>query len=178
MSKDFKIIDYLKHGTTRQKEVFGIFKNHSIMEKLEEYSPILVGTIPINIDIDNSDLDIICFAKNLNSFLEFLNNKFSNEDEFIVIQKNIKGRQCVLARFRLDNYDCEIFGQNVPTHEQDAYLHMIKEYEILEKEGPEFRKTIIELKRTGLKTEPAFAQLLGIKGNPYSGLLKYQAHIN
>ena len=52
---------------------------------------------------------------------------------------------------------------------------MIKEFEILEKEGDEFRRKIIELKELGLKTEPAFAKLLGLSGDPYVELLKYQS---
>ncbi len=52
---------------------------------------------------------------------------------------------------------------------------MIKEYEILEKEGEEFRKQIINLKEKGWKTEPAFAKLLGLKEDPYLELLNYSA---
>ena len=46
---------------------------------------------------------------------------------------------------------------------------------ILEKEGEEFRKQIINLKEKGWKTEPAFAKLLGLKEDPYLELLNYSA---
>ncbi len=58
-----------------------------------------------------------------------------------------------------------------------AYRHMIKEYEILKMYGEEFRKQIIQLKRQGLKTEPAFGVLLGLKNDPYIELLNYQIKI-
>jgi hypothetical protein len=49
---------------------------------------------------------------------------------------------------------------------------MIAEYKILQEEGEEFKQKIIELKKQGIKTEPAFGILLGLE-NPYEDLLKY-----
>ncbi len=52
-----------------------------------------------------------------------------------------------------------------------AYRHMIIEYRILLEKGEAFRQSIVELKRQGMQTEPAFALLLGLKGDPYTELL-------
>jgi hypothetical protein len=49
---------------------------------------------------------------------------------------------------------------------------MITEYRILLEKGEAFRSQIVELKRQGMKTEPAFALLLGLEGDPYLELLK------
>ena len=51
---------------------------------------------------------------------------------------------------------------------------MIIEYDLLNKYGETFRQQIIQLKRKGYKTEPAFCKALGIEGNPYLELLKYE----
>lgn len=51
---------------------------------------------------------------------------------------------------------------------------MLIEYKILEQQGEEFRKEILELKERGYKTEPAFALLLGLQGNPYEALLQLE----
>ena len=56
----FKDIEYLKFGSERQKLAFHEIKQHRILEILEKYNPILTGTIPIGIDLPESDLDIIC----------------------------------------------------------------------------------------------------------------------
>lgn len=48
---------------------------------------------------------------------------------------------------------------------------MIAEYKILQAKGEEFKQKIIELKKQGIKTEPAFGMLLGLE-NPYEELLK------
>lgn len=45
-----------------QQKAYQVITDHAILEKLAQYNPILVGTIPINIDIEESDLDIICYA--------------------------------------------------------------------------------------------------------------------
>ena len=73
----------------------------------------------------------------------------------------------------LGSFVFEIFGQNLPTEEQNAYRHMIKEHSILLEKGEEFRKQIIALKLRGIKTEPAFADLLGLEGDPYKAILDY-----
>lgn len=48
---------------------------------------------------------------------------------------------------------------------------MLIEYNLLKTYGDPFRERIIQLKKQGIKTEPAFAQLLGLKGDPYLALL-------
>ena len=48
------------------------------------------------------------------------------------------------------------------------------EYNLLNKHGEKFRQQIIELKRQGYKTEPAFALVLGLTGDPYIELLKFE----
>ena len=49
---------------------------------------------------------------------------------------------------------------------------MIIENDILKEKGLDFKQKIKQLKSDGLKTEPAFAKLLGLQGNPYIELLK------
>jgi hypothetical protein len=56
---DFTRIDYLKDGNERQKKAYEVLTKYRIFEKLKDYSPILAGTVPIEIDINGSDLDII-----------------------------------------------------------------------------------------------------------------------
>ena len=60
---DFLNIDYLKSGTARQQKAFEVLNENLILQKLSDFTPVLVGTIPINIAIDSSDLDIACYWK-------------------------------------------------------------------------------------------------------------------
>jgi len=171
---DFKDISYLKSGNERQQKVYQLLIAHAIFEKLDKYKPILVGTIPINIDIENSDLDIICYVQNNEQFRYDLVHHFQQEKEF-VISNNIKF-SALKANFFVDDFEIEIFGQKTPTEKQNAYRHMLIEHQILLEKGEDFRLQIVELKNLGYKTEPAFAKLLSLEGNAYEALLRLDAH--
>ncbi len=54
---------------------------------------------------------------------------------------------------------------------------MIIEHEILNRRGESFRQQIIDLKRQGYKTEPAFGIAFGLVENPYEELLIYTPSI-
>lgn len=171
---DFSNIEYLKSGNQKQQEAFEILTQNKILSKLAEFDPILVGTIPINIDIENSDLDIICHWKNKIDFTEKLNSLFGKENEFTIREAIINEKKSIIANFKINDFEIEVFGQNTPTKNQNGYKHMIIEHEILQSKGENFRLEIIKLKQKGYKTEPAFAFLLGLKGDPYVELLGYK----
>ncbi|NBP71016.1 MAG: DUF4269 domain-containing protein, partial [Cytophagia bacterium] len=44
-------LDYLKTGNSKQQAVYQLLIEHAVFNKLESFSPILTGTIPINVDI-------------------------------------------------------------------------------------------------------------------------------
>lgn len=168
---DFTTVNYLKEGNERQKRAYEVLVKHKIFEKLSDYSPLLAGTIPIEIDIEGSDLDIICEVKDSAEFEKFLIQVFENFD--VKIKKSdTDNEEFLVCNFELEEFPVEIFGQNKPVIEQNAYRHMIAEYKILEEKGKDFKQKIIELKKKGIKTEPAFGILLGLE-NPYEDLLKF-----
>ncbi|OXE95318.1 uncharacterized protein DUF4269 [Flavobacterium araucananum] len=171
---DFTSIEYLKTGNQKQVHAFEVLSQNKVLINLAQFDPILVGTIPINIDIKNSDLDIICYWKNKPNFIAKLNTLFGNQNEFRIKETPIDNQETVITKFKINDFEIEIFGQNIPTKNQNGYKHMIIEYEILKTKGENFRLEIIKLKQNGYKTEPAFAFLLGLNGDSYSELLKYQ----
>ncbi|MBW3521779.1 DUF4269 domain-containing protein [Chryseobacterium sp. NKUCC03_KSP] len=168
---DFTKLDYLKIGNKKQKKAYEVLTKYKIFEKLSNYSPILAGTIPIEIDIEESDLDIICEVGDNAKFETYLNQNFAEFD--LNIEKiTIKEENSIICNFELEDFPIEIFGQNKPITQQNAYRHMIAEYKILQEKGEEFKQKIIDLKKKGIKTEPAFGLLLGLE-NPYEDLLKF-----
>ncbi|RZL37072.1 MAG: DUF4269 domain-containing protein, partial [Pedobacter sp.] len=66
---DFQDISYLKNGNERQKSAYQTLIKYQIFEKLSGFNPLLAGTIPIDIDIPESDLDIICYWQNVTDFI-------------------------------------------------------------------------------------------------------------
>jgi len=171
---NFFNIHYLKHGNQRQQSAYQTLISHQIMEKLEAYAPILTGTIPINIDIESSDLDIICYWENKGNFIKALTTLFIAEKDFHLHESLIEKQETIVCNFKIDTFEIEVFGQNIPSESQNAYRHMLIEHQILQREGEDFRLKVIELKKNGYKTEPAFAKLLDLEGNPYHALLAYQ----
>ena len=53
----------------------------------------------------------------------------------------------------------------------NAYRPMLVEARVLRLLGEEFMRRVVELKEKGVKTEPAFARLLGLDGDPYIAVL-------
>ncbi|MBQ4914201.1 DUF4269 domain-containing protein [Maribacter sp. MMG018] len=175
--KNFRNIEYLKRGNERQKLAFSEIKKHKIFEILEKYDPILTGTIPIGIDTPESDLDIICECKDHFEFTRYLTKQFFEKKDFKVYSKKQNGIESTVAEFKTDNFVFEIFGQNIPTEKQNAYRHMVIENHILNQKGTDFKQRIQKLKADGIKTEPAFAKLLGLKGDPYTELLTLEKNL-
>lgn len=171
---DFSTIEYLKFGNQKQILAYDILTRNTILLNIAEFEPILVGTIPINIDIENSDLDIICYWKNKTDFKAKIQSAFGKEKEFTIRETQIDNKETVVANFKIDPFEIEIFGQNIPTKNQNGYKHMIIEDQILTSKGENFRLEIIKLKQKGYKTEPAFGLLLGLKNDPYLELLNYK----
>jgi len=173
---DFTTLEYLQSGNERQKRAYEVLTKHKAFEKLKPYSPVLAGTIPIGIDIESSDLDIICEV-DLRFEEDFLDDiMFSRlipaDAEVKVENITIEGEKSIVLNFMLEEFPIEIFGQNKPVLAQNAYQHMMAEYRILKEKGDDFKYKIIELKKQGIKTEPAFGLLMDLK-NPYKELLKF-----
>lgn len=172
---DFTKIEYLKSGNQRQRRAYEVLTQYKIFEKLNKYSPLLAGTIPIEIDVEGSDLDIICkvdlrFEKDFLEEVVFI-ELIPADVEVSVERTVINNEKSITLNFMLEEFPIEIFGQNKPSTEQNAYRHMIAEYKILQEKGEDFKQKIIELKKQGIKTEPAFGMLMQLE-NPYEDLLK------
>lgn len=95
MSGKFDNIEYLKQGSTRQKQAYAVLKEYEVLSKLKDFSPILVGTIPINIAIENSDLDIICHWKDKMVFVNTLKTLFGKYSNFNIREDLSDNRRSV-----------------------------------------------------------------------------------
>lgn len=162
----------LQTGTHSQQLAYRLLTELDLMNALKHYSPVLCGTIPLGIDIPSSDLDVICDVRQFERFERTVTALYRELPQFRLKRKKIRGVPTVKANFCYQGKAFELFGQPQCVECQYAYLHMKIEHMLL-MAHPEWKEKAIEMKKQGVKTEPAFASLLGISGDPYEGLLAY-----
>lgn len=156
--------------TNRFSDCTSLLKEHQILQILSEFSPEFVGSIPIGVDLPQSDIDIICELK---PSLPKVLGSFSSYPDFQISEKVLGEIHSLICRFSLGSEKVEIVAQELSPKKQISYLHMILEEKILKEKGTNFRLSVLEKKKAGKSTEEAFAELLGLKGDPYSSLLEY-----
>lgn len=149
--QNFLTIDYLEHGNEIQHNVFHLLRNHQILEKLDTYKPIVVGTIPIEINIENSDIDIIGETSNFEKATNHLTENFSHYIEFKIDQLINNNETCLTCNFRIDTFEIEIYLENKIPTEQNAYRHMLIEAKLLENLTNHSKTKSSNLKRMGTK---------------------------
>ena len=50
---------YLQYGTRRQRQAYQALQSLGVGQILAAYEPILTGTVPLDLDLARSDLDLI-----------------------------------------------------------------------------------------------------------------------
>jgi ribosomal protein S18 acetylase RimI-like enzyme len=145
-----------------------------LFHQLAPFQPTLIGTFPLGLQVDGSDLDIACTCEDLDAFERALRTALS---DLGIAQPRIERSPipAVVAAFSLGDDAIEIFGQALPVTAQRGFRHMVVEGQLLVIGGAALAARIRELRRSGVKTEPAFAQALGLTGDPYEALLSLEA---
>lgn len=93
------IVKYLKNGNPRQQEVYNVMMELQLMEKLCEFDPILVGTIPIEIDLPDSDLDVICCVSEFDLFNGAINERLDDIHNFQFSYFTKTGSESLVVQF-------------------------------------------------------------------------------
>lgn len=155
--------DLKKRTMTESSEI------KEILAILQDYTPIIIGTFPIGINISGSDIDIACYARDLKAIRKIVQHHFSDYSSFY---EKINTKRYA-ASFYVESIQIEIYAEPIPTKQQNGYRHMVIENRILKLLDASFRNAIINLKEKGYKTEPAFGKLLKMK-EPYTELLLFE----
>jgi hypothetical protein len=141
---------------------------------LAAYDPRIAGTLPLGIGRPDSDIDVLCHAPDAQAFAHDVWSAFGNQTGFSMRQWTGDERP-VIASFRAHGWPFEIFGHPSPVSEQRGWRHFTIERRLLELGGKTFQRAIRDRRAEGTKTEPAFAGVLGLSGDPYLGLLEIAA---
>ena len=118
MSIPWQDIAYLARGNERQRRAYCVLERLQVLSVLRDYTPVLVGTVPIAIDIGTSDLDVICEAHDLDAFEELVVDAFGGQPGFRLKRERANDLPVVVANFESE-FPIEIFGQPRPVVEQN-----------------------------------------------------------
>ncbi len=179
VSFDLYSIEYLKDGSERQRRAYAVLKELGLIEKISLWTGgeiemglhlTLAGSVPIDVAVENSDLDIIVCAPDLKVMGEIFRRELGSFHGFRQERGIVLGVATLMTHFEFGGEVFEIFTQNVPIPRQNAVVHMLVEERLLLLGGDGFRDRVMALRRAGVKTEPAFGEVLGLE-EPYRDLL-------
>ncbi|UOR05081.1 DUF4269 domain-containing protein [Hymenobacter aerilatus] len=165
-------------GDARQQQAYHTLHALGILATLQAFDPVLAGTLPLGIATPVSDLDVICavWPERQGAFRELLHTHYASLPGFVLRETVGQDQAAIVCNFQYQAFAVEVFGQACPSRQQYAVRHMLVEHRVLEAGGEPWRLAIQQLKQQGLKTEPAFATLLRLPGNPYEALLALEPY--
>ncbi len=162
----------LSRGTERQKLAYQALQRLGIFELLKEHCPVVAGSIPIDVDLPDSPLEIFCSTDNLETFSEDVNQHFRDCEKFELHHTVIRNQPTVTAKFSSYEFHIELFAQGQSVFTQPAVVCTLVEARLLTFAPKEAKDKIRELKNKGLSTDQAFAQCFEIAGDAREELLK------
>lgn len=141
-----------------------------ILVKLSAYQPELISTIFVGLDTPTSDIDIICCYQSQANFIAEITQSCATFEQF----KLKHSPEHVVVEFEFKQYLFEVFACTTPSQQQLGYRHfqIMKRLAVIA--GESFTQPVIELKKSGLKTEPAICKVLNIQGDPYTAILQIE----
>ena len=135
----------------------------NFLKKIAPFNPLISGTIPLAIHTKESDLDILLETSDFDLLAKEIKDHFKNAQIKIL-------DHYLLANFNYNNLNVELYAEKTSPLMQNAHRHLRIEARLLKILGEQFVRDIKKLKEAGVKTEPAFGQLLGLS-SPYEDLL-------
>lgn len=158
--------------TEKIKKAQEAIAQSQVMEIFAAYSPQIVSTIFVELDTDQSDIDVICEYSNQSAFVSLLTSEFRLYESF----KLDVSDHYAMGRFKQGGFLFELYGATVPVARQAAYRHYKVMQRLVRLAGDEFKQQVRDLKLHGLKTEPAISRILGLEGEPYAAVLGLETH--
>jgi hypothetical protein len=141
-----------------------------VLGRLAPFDPRVAGTPPLGLNLPGSDIDVLCFAPDARAFTDAVWHNFSNAPAFTAKQLMRQPRP-VVASFEVAGWRIEIYGEAIPVEQQRGWRHFAVERRLLKLGAEDLAAAVLARRGQGMKTEPAFAAVLGLRGDPYLALL-------
>lgn len=132
-----------------------------------------IGTPPLGLATEDSDIDIACTSPDFERFSAVVCDAFGQMEAFSVRQVDHLAASAAVASFNAMGWEVELFCQKLAIDCQWGGRHFRVEARLLAL-APHLKDAVMRLKRKRLKTEPAFAQVLSLPGDPYVALLELE----
>lgn len=156
----------------KNRKVYEALVDSQLLKILNQYSPLVAGTFPLGLSVYDSDLDILLECSELDSFEKMIKEQFGNFLNFKSSFETVEGNNTLIVNFIHKGVPFELFAQYTPSVNQRAYQHFLIEERLLSIGGDKFHRLLLSQREKGLKTELAFSETLGLKGNAYESLLE------
>jgi len=82
MAMDWQDISYLKDGNPRQQAAYNTLQKLDILNVLGEFKATLVSTVCVDLDTEDSDLDVICQLNDPSFFETVIRQEFGGCQNF------------------------------------------------------------------------------------------------
>jgi Domain of unknown function (DUF4269) len=129
----------------------------------------VVGALPLGLAVADSDIRVVCHAADTGRFAQAVSTYFHDAQGFRLTLWTSADR-AVVARFESYGWRIKIFGSSERVHDQVTWRHFEVERRLLALDGEGLRSAVMTLRAQGLKTEPAFAEVLKLPGDPYAAI--------
>ena len=106
---DFDDISCLLKGNSKQRAANKVLTEILVFEQLLEIDPILLGSLPIDIEFESGNLEIACSFSDHDRFVWCVSYCFENYDSFQI--DDISDRDGILLTSTADDFEIEIFAQ-------------------------------------------------------------------
>lgn len=155
-------------------KVWSAIQNCRVLEFLKDFHPLIAGTYPLGVSQPTSDVDVLLTSNDFSLILDIVQIRWGHCENFHFKKSKLDDMETLIINFSFQNIPFELFVQNIESVKQKAYRHFLAEEKLLKYKSAEFKEKILRIRSKGVKTEPAFAQALGVDGNPFEELLKIQ----
>lgn len=117
---DWSNIAYLQSGTPRQQDAWRVLVESDIFMVLASYDAVLVGAIPLGLDAILSEVEIICYAPDLEALTRELRLYYGDASFFELVHLDDSVPPTLICRFGHKNFTLEVRAQPIPVAEQAA----------------------------------------------------------
>lgn len=145
-----------------------------VLETLKYFDPRVAGTYPLGLENETSDLDILLQAEDLEELRVLIMKEWGHCEGFRAREEEVDGLKTVIVQFLVDYVPFELFAQNRATVRQTAYRHFLAQERALKYMPDATLQRLKDLRKAGVKTEPAFGDVLSLEGDPFAELLRWQ----